>query len=693
MRKLGVTCSVPALFFMAIPLLIDTVKVFTGKATAGETKTLLMWHVVFLVFKLLKKKTTSVNDVKIGTAVLVVLALSSDWLGQVEAEKSTAYATWTPTWPWMIIFMDAALVTSMPKWFELSLLVTAILWILIRSTEDCYRWGLYDFPTAPERNDTLMLCPEEGGACAKECTFWDFNSVMHRTVLVVALDFYITRDFRDQAKAAVDLAEDVAAAMVRFDLQSAQEQLDGAARAPPRLKLAFELLLENLHRYRPFLPDALFEQDLSDLLPEKKGKKSKKRRARKQRDPNLNFQLSEAAETVSPTVAPMCPPAAAERASQASSRSSASRSVASSRQSSPRGSSMASSASGSIASRSSRQSSHAAAGGARAILQVMQLGLTKKTVVMVGVALRPWDWVVQSSSQEVETAVAGWLETVWSSAKAAKATILGVRGQAATLVWGSMVRIAVTPACIKAAACVDELLKNLATKRFPGQTRPHCGICVGGMQVGNVGSNDFREHALIGPLPSTVRALAHYAEYARVSTLCDKASAQNVENEYDVRHVDRWHFPAVEEHVSQGSSRPVDIFEIQAAKQAAETDEWMYQLEAQEAKNQGQAAHFTSGLEKLFQDANGTAAAEAFSRHLEEDPEDMPVQRLREAAAAHDALHPGLPYARNIWRDPHWDMYRRVPANPPVPPKGMQGPPPGSSPAFDTEVSTVSSLG
>eukprot|EP00756_Hemistasia_phaeocysticola_P028784 Hpha_TRINITY_DN16193_c1_g3::TRINITY_DN16193_c1_g3_i1::g.3659::m.3659 len=697
MRKLVLSALIPGQALIFIPTLIDLGDLVSGNARAGNAKAVItvgIW--VLFVWQTYKRKCPEWSSL-LGVVMTTCLVLMSDFFGQIEAESSKETTTWIATWTLMVLIMDAALVINCPKHFEIGLLAVGLFYVGMRSVEDCWRIGLYDMFDAPNRTDQFDLCPEEGGVCSKDCDFMQFSGVLLRTVVVLALDYYITRDFRNQAMSAIDMAEDVASAMVRFDLDEAEELMLRNPTAPPRLVLAFELLMENLHRYRPFLPDALFEIDYDDLLPPKgKGKgRSKRRRNGKVKyevcgdeavpagevvdtvptSPAARYSVANVADAQSEAASSLASSRASSRASTARS-SMASRSVVGSRAASSRANAS------SAASRASRSTRHGAA--ARAI-QVLQLGLTKKTVVLANVAIRPWDWVTQVPSQEVETVVAGWLESVWDSSRNQKATIIGVRGQSALLVWGSVMKIAVTPACIKAAQCMDDVLKALAKCRFPGEARGRCGICVGSLQVGNVGSSSFREHALIGVAPHTARALSAFSEYAKISEMCDRAVAQNVENEYDVRHIDRWHFPTEEEHVSTTGQKPTDVYEIQAKKEAAENDEWMYQLEAQEAAAAGQAAHFSSGCDALFQNKDGGAAVEAFNMHLIEDPNDTPVQRLRDAAQAHARLYPGLAYARSVWRESFWQLFR---PQPPVPP-----PPPGGAVLPDTALeSTISTI-
>eukprot|EP01065_Artemidia_motanka_P043888 TRINITY_DN6166_c0_g1_i1.p1 TRINITY_DN6166_c0_g1~~TRINITY_DN6166_c0_g1_i1.p1 ORF type:complete len:754 (+),score=215.71 TRINITY_DN6166_c0_g1_i1:96-2264(+) len=667
-----VVCLLLSLLFLSVNLVQDTVRVTraltgSGSVSLGNLKTMLMWVNVYEFAYLLIRRRLGKYSLHRLFIVSAALIVSTDWSGVMEATSSTAYGAWMPTWQMGVILMDAVLVTRLGRVVETVVVGALFSWVFIRATEDCYRWGLYDV-SSPNRTDTYWLCPEEGGVCAAKCSADEFFHVLWRSVFVLLLDFVITRGFRDQTNAAIALAEDVAAAMVRFDLKEAEERLESASDAPYRMKQGFRELVENLHRYRPFLPDALFEMEAEQSEEEAESQ-------RQSASPGSSAHSSAAGSSPS------------KRQSKASAMESAAGSA---------GSRMSMS---SQASRASRVSNDAKK---ERQLQIMQLGLTKRQIVVLCVGLRPWEWVAQAATAEAEALVASWLEPVWSAGKQFRATVLGVRGQMATLVWGSMQRVAVTPASLKVASCAQSIVLSLGQKKFRDGVRVCCGCGAGNAQVGNVGSAEFREHALAGPLPSTARTLALFAEYCRVSTMCDKTIAMNVENEFEVRHADRWRIAPDDQKEDRGADKrkPYDVFELQREKPKAKNDEWMYQLEEEEAKKKGQAAHFGEGIELLMgkvRDPDGAAAS--FRRHLSDSPDDCVARIL--LAAALSAVHTDQPYARTAWRDGSWtrhadDAVQSVPgsvlqmsvvSSAAAPPRS---PEPGSLPADATNLTSAS---
>ena len=93
-------------------------------------------------------------------------------------------------------------------------------------------------------------------------------------IVVLVLDFYCTRNFalgmereQQQIQRSVSLAETVVTALVRFDLEEAEWTLQQVDTTP--LTETFGKLLQNLHQYRPYLPDSLFTEDqdiVSDIV-------------------------------------------------------------------------------------------------------------------------------------------------------------------------------------------------------------------------------------------------------------------------------------------------------------------------------------------------------------------------------------------------------------------------------------------
>eukprot|EP01062_Namystynia_karyoxenos_P070006 TRINITY_DN6539_c0_g1_i2.p1 TRINITY_DN6539_c0_g1~~TRINITY_DN6539_c0_g1_i2.p1 ORF type:complete len:776 (+),score=319.56 TRINITY_DN6539_c0_g1_i2:113-2329(+) len=643
-KRTIISSAFPICLFLLLSLISDTFALLGHAMSAevppmGKIKTMPLWGVMYILIHVFMTKKLPRSHIQAFVWIIGIMIVLSDWAGHNEGETSRYYGIWTPTWPVAFLVMDASLVSKLGTLSECALLIMFLIWLIMRSLEECYRFGMWDVPLEVNRTDMWVLCPDEGGACAKECNGLTFVHVMLRTTLVLTVDFVVTRGFREQANAAIALAEDVSAAMVRFDLVEAQDQLDVASGAPWRLREGFRNLIENLHRYRPFLPDVLFD-----------GVRDEEEEEEAEEDAHVDDQSSASSHG-----------AAARRSTAGISKGSA----ASSRMSKARGSSVGSRRSTAVSMSvkdSVKERAEANAKKNDRILQAMAMGVTKKSIVIVSCTLRPWEWTSQGNSPDVDAACAAWLETTYSAGKGAKATILGVRGQQATLVWGNMQKVAVTAACIKAAGCVTSIIQALTSRPLPHNLKPHCGIAAGPAQVGNQGSAEFREHCILGSLCGTARAMSLFAEFMGARACMDKITAGNVENEFDCRQVDRFHWIAEatesEHDPLPGNYRPFDIYELQDKKEEKANDEWMYQLEEEEAKKKGQVSFFDDGLSALFaKEPDYRTAASALTSHTEKEPGDIVAVRLRDAAAACAANKAAGTYARRAWRNERWQTF------------------------------------
>ena len=173
-------------------------------------------------------------------------------------------------WPCTVLLIDIALMCSLPLYMVNILVGSISLYVTVDAVERTSRFGLYDLAGGTKstylRNcfnltdDQLVdaPCPED---------FMNAVSVSALYLAVVCLNFICTHSFaigiqREQKILGdnVHLAEKVVAALVRFDLEEAKDQL--SKHKITKLTKVLDQMLHNLHQYRPYLPDALF--DLSE---------------------------------------------------------------------------------------------------------------------------------------------------------------------------------------------------------------------------------------------------------------------------------------------------------------------------------------------------------------------------------------------------------------------------------------------
>ncbi|KAJ9462116.1 Adenylate cyclase [Diplonema papillatum] len=148
-------------------------------------------------------------------------------------------------WPIFMIVLDLLLFSG-ERAKATHVMHFVVLWLFLISAEEAFRFGVFDipgiFPSYATRSEKL---------------------------LVFLVDFILTRRFSDQVmsekirvEASVHAANDIASALAAFDLPGARDRLNvaSAGNLPAELAGALEQLLANLTAYRPYLPDALFDQ-------------------------------------------------------------------------------------------------------------------------------------------------------------------------------------------------------------------------------------------------------------------------------------------------------------------------------------------------------------------------------------------------------------------------------------------------
>eukprot|EP01065_Artemidia_motanka_P024061 TRINITY_DN28710_c0_g1_i1.p1 TRINITY_DN28710_c0_g1~~TRINITY_DN28710_c0_g1_i1.p1 ORF type:complete len:1733 (+),score=331.83 TRINITY_DN28710_c0_g1_i1:182-5200(+) len=160
---------------------------------------------------------------------------------------------------WLLSFLslDGMLLAGARRTASSALASIMTLWIIIRTFEEATRdVGIWD--AVPYKNDEELIRDELGG-------WWGgLNGGLRVSVFVI--NFLMTRYFVDgmrrrhqQVMEAIEMAETVASAMVRFDLDEAAELVgEGSGRSESDgLRRAFQGLLSNLRQYRPYLPDSI----------------------------------------------------------------------------------------------------------------------------------------------------------------------------------------------------------------------------------------------------------------------------------------------------------------------------------------------------------------------------------------------------------------------------------------------------
>ncbi|KAJ9457801.1 Receptor-type adenylate cyclase A [Diplonema papillatum] len=170
-------------------------------------------------------------------------------------------------WPLFVLILDLLLV-SRARRLAIAVVYLVVLWLVAITAEQAWRFGLFDLPGLLPYSRRIEAIEEEYVCDKPPCALGLKTANTLTTQLAIfILDFILTRYFCDQMvserarmETAVHAANDIASALAAFDLPRAQESLNAASsrNMPIQLTEALEKLLENLSTYRPYLPDAIF---------------------------------------------------------------------------------------------------------------------------------------------------------------------------------------------------------------------------------------------------------------------------------------------------------------------------------------------------------------------------------------------------------------------------------------------------
>ena len=174
-------------------------------------------------------------------------------------------------WAALVITVDYLLVMQVPSRYCVGLVCVTICWLVFVAVEESVRFGLFDLPGLPPQNgkngrrDRL----EEATACTElPCAFNSYASLV-QAVTVFSLDFVATRGFaRDMLKEqaamerTISVVQEIASLLAKYDVEGVAEMLKVQRdELPEEMHATLQRMEENLRKYRPYLPAALFEEE------------------------------------------------------------------------------------------------------------------------------------------------------------------------------------------------------------------------------------------------------------------------------------------------------------------------------------------------------------------------------------------------------------------------------------------------
>ena len=172
------------------------------------------------------------------------------------------------SWPVIVLIVDFVLVMEVPARYSTFLVCATVMYLIVMSVEEGFRFGLLDLPGIMQQSnrrrymDEISLCTEL--PCARNTMPGLLTALM-----VFVIDFIATRGFargllKEQAsmQSTINTVQEIAALLAGYDVEQVAELLKAhEGDLPEGMTAALRGLEENLRKYRPYLPAALFEED------------------------------------------------------------------------------------------------------------------------------------------------------------------------------------------------------------------------------------------------------------------------------------------------------------------------------------------------------------------------------------------------------------------------------------------------
>ena len=180
--------------------------------------------------------------------------------------------TATSDWALLIVAIDLLLVMQVPSRYAVAVVIATIVWLLVLSVESSYRFGLFDLPG---------LIPQDGEYGRKKllgkmvdcetlpCPERFPPNGLVAPLAVFVLDFLVTRGFarevlQEQAsmQRTINAVQEIASLLAKYDVEGVARMLrTQGTELPEQMYETLQTMEENLRRYRPYLPAALFEEE------------------------------------------------------------------------------------------------------------------------------------------------------------------------------------------------------------------------------------------------------------------------------------------------------------------------------------------------------------------------------------------------------------------------------------------------
>ena len=174
-------------------------------------------------------------------------------------------------WPLLVLAIDMLLVMQVPTRYSLGLVCFLVIWLVVLAVEESFRFGLFDMSWMPPQQGEYgrHKHKDDRFSCEKlPCVHPFPSAALVPSLAVFVLDFIITRGFARQVlkeqvsmERTINAVQEIASLLAKYDVEGVARML--AARGselPEEMYETLQTMEQNLRRYKPYLPAALFEE-------------------------------------------------------------------------------------------------------------------------------------------------------------------------------------------------------------------------------------------------------------------------------------------------------------------------------------------------------------------------------------------------------------------------------------------------
>ena len=173
----------------------------------------------------------------------------------------TARAAGNTSWPVLVLVVDFVLVMEVPAHHSMGIVSVAVVYFVIMSVEEAFRFGILDIPGIMPQEERLHYMEETYQCTELPCPN---NSANYQVaaVIVFVTDFIATRGFargllkeQESMQTTINTVQEIASLLAGYDVEQVAELLKAhGGDLPEGMTEALRRLEENLRVYKAYLP-------------------------------------------------------------------------------------------------------------------------------------------------------------------------------------------------------------------------------------------------------------------------------------------------------------------------------------------------------------------------------------------------------------------------------------------------------